>query len=133
MVAGGGAGRGGIGFAIAIAGVVVVAAPGSIPALALSAGVLLRSAGLLTGRGGGGPAGSPAGGPPSGADSPEESEGKASSLELSGLAFAAAALAPRLLVVFGGMLQTQGRASLLGNPASLYSAIECPCTCAQLS
>ena len=118
-VVGGSAGRGGMGCAASVAVVVVVA----VPALALSTGVLLRSAGRPTGRGGGGPAGGPVGGPLSGADSLEESEGKRSSLELlSGLAFAAAALAPRRLVVFGGMSHTQSRASLPGDPASLGSA-----------
>ena len=62
MVAGGGTGRGIPGCTAAVA-VVVVAAPWSIPAFALSTGVLLRSAELPTGCGGGGPAGGPVDGP----------------------------------------------------------------------
>ena len=130
MTAGGGAGRGGIPGGTVVVAVVAVVAPCSGPAFALSAGVLLRSAVLPIGRGGGGPAGGPVDGSASSPEEEEKSDGR-SSLELSGLAFAAAdlatalasALAPLRLVVFGAMLPRVCRGTLAGDPASLGTAV----------
>ena len=100
--------------------------PSPGPAFALSDGVLLRSADRPRGLGGGGPAGGPVDGSASGTD-PEETFGDGnSSLELSGPAFAAAALASALAplrrVVFGAMLPRVCRGTLTGGSAILGAA-----------